>query len=166
MKVLIIVRHAKSSWEDPRARDHDRKLLATGVRKTKRMAQYLRQKGIMPGLMLSSTAVRALETARIIAGDIGYPENEIRTESNLYHGSTSSILQELYGISDSIDSVMVFGHNPALTYFVNQFLDPAIENLPTSGMVSISFDTDRWTEISGAGCKVDFLVTPKSLKNS
>ena len=164
MKTLYIVRHAKSSWDDPTLSDHDRPLLETGVRKTIRIADYLKEKGIKPDLLLSSTATRALETARVIARELGYPEKNIEISGSLYHGSANSIFNQLFGLQDNIASVMVFGHNPAFTYFVNQFLDPTIENLPTSGTVSISFDTEKWTEIASSKYMVNFMVTPKMLK--
>jgi phosphohistidine phosphatase len=164
MKTLYIVRHAKSSWENPSLSDHDRPLLETGVRKTLRIAEFLKEKGIRPELLLSSTAIRAFETARVIARELEYPEEKIEVSDSLYHGSANSIFNQLFGLPDGVGSVMIFGHNPSFTYFANQFLDPTIENLPTSGTVSISFDTDRWTDITSSKYRVDFMVTPKMLK--
>ena len=165
MKELYIVRHAKSSWEDPGLADHDRPLLPIGVTKTQKIVGFLKRKDIRPGLMLSSTATRALETAKIIAAGTGYAEEDIRTTEKLYHGSPDTILNELYGLPDDIGSVMVFGHNPGLTYFVNRYLDPSIDNLPTSGVVGIRFEADHWEELPGARFTVMFLMTPKMIKS-
>lgn len=164
MKTLYVVRHAKSSWEDMSLSDHDRPLLPIGMKKTNRIVGFLKNKQIKPDLLLSSSAARALGTARIIADGIGYPEDQIKIESNMYHASSASIYDELYGLDNEIESVMIFGHNPTFTYFVNNFLDIPIDNLPTSGLVSISFITEKWEDISNADHKVNFIVTPKMLK--
>lgn len=164
MKTLYIVRHAKSSWEDPGLSDHDRPLLPVGERKTKRIVKFLQQRDISPDLMLSSSAARAYETAKIIAEGIGYPSDKIVRSSGMYHASSDEIYSELFSLPDEVNSVMVFGHNPTLTYFSNYFVSPTIENLPTSGIVSISFDCNSWEEISNSSFHVNFVVTPKMLK--
>jgi phosphohistidine phosphatase len=164
MKTLYVVRHAKSSWEDMSLSDHDRPLLPIGEKKTKRIVNYLKGKGVLPDLFISSSATRAYETARIIAKGLGYPEEKIVKEPNLYHASDDDILKELYGLDNDIDSVMIFGHNPTLTYFVNRYLDHTIFNLPTSGLAGIVFETDKWEKIGGAKNHIQFFVTPKMLK--
>jgi len=164
MKTLYIVRHAKSSWDSFSLSDHDRPLLKTGIRKTNRIITYLKEKKVKVDLLKSSSARRALDTAKLIAQGIGYPENKIDIEKNLYHASSETIYHELYALSDDIGSVMLFGHNPTFTYFANDFLNPGIDNLPTSGVVSISFDTDKWENINHADYKVNFVVSPKMLK--
>lgn len=165
MKTIIIVRHAKSSWEDFSLSDHDRPLLNTGVKRTELIADYLAGRGVEVDLFLSSTAVRAHDTAKIIAEKLNYPASKIETNGNLYHGSANDIFNELYGLSDDIKAVMVFGHNPSFTYFVNHYLSPTIENLPTSGTVSINFETDKWAELDSANFHVNFMVTPKKLRS-
>lgn len=164
MKTVYIVRHAKSSWEDFTLSDHDRPLLPVGVKRTKKIAEYLKDKGVHPDLMMSSSAVRALETAKIIAGVIGYPVKKIKVEKRLYDASAEDILAELYALPDQVESVMVFGHNPTLTYLVNHFVKSGIDNLPTSGVVGINFKTGRWQNIPGAPFSVDLIVFPKMLK--
>lgn len=164
MKTLYVIRHAKSSWADMSLPDHDRPLLPAGMRKTQRIVGFLKSKKIKPDLMLSSTAVRALETAKLIAEGIGYSPDQIKTDSNMYHASSGTIFNELYGLSNDIESVMIFGHNPTFTYFVNKFIDPPIDNLPTSGFVGIEFDTNNWEEINEADYRVRFVVFPRMLK--
>lgn len=164
MKTLYIVRHAKSSWDDPTLSDHDRPLNNNGIRKTKIIVEYLKRNKIKPELLKSSSAERAHSTAKIIAEAIDYPLEDIELQENLYHASSETIYDELFSISNSVNSVMIFGHNPTFTYFVNKFLDPKIDNLPTSGVVSISFDTNSWEKIAMVDYKVNFVVTPKLLK--
>lgn len=164
MKTLFIVRHAKSSWEDPQLSDHDRPLLPIGTKKTKRIAKYLLERQIVPDLMLSSTARRAYETAKLVAENIGYPIDLIKTSTELYHAGSGDIFTELYAVDNTINSVMIFGHNPTFTYFVNQYLDPRIENLPTSGLVSVDFVCDKWEDINVSKFQVNFVVFPRMLK--
>jgi len=164
MKTLYIVRHGKSSWEDAQLPDHDRPLLPVGIKKTKRIAKFLAKKKRIPDLLLTSSARRAYETAEIIADYIGYPAGKIKKERNLYHASPDEIYAELFALPDHLNSVMIFGHNPTLTYFVNDFLSPTIENLPTTGTVSINFDCDTWDQLSGSAFHVNFVVFPRMLK--
>ncbi len=163
MKTLYIVRHAKSSWDYPGLADDERPLIEKGTKRTLKIANYLKEKNILPDLMLASHAVRAHETAKIIANITGYPEDRIMITSNLYHASADRIYDELYTLSDEIDSVMIFGHNPTFTSFANNFLDIKIDWLPTSGTVSVTFDTDRWTDIAIVEHKINFIVIPKDL---
>jgi phosphohistidine phosphatase len=164
MKTLYIVRHAKSSWDEPGLTDHDRPLNTTGIKKTKLVIEYLQNKNVMPDLIISSSARRAKDTAFQIADGIGYPPSEIVIDKNMYHASADTIFNELFALPDDIQSVMIFGHNPTLTYFVNQFLEPPIVNLPTTGVVAVEFATNKWTEIGSAKYRNRFTVFPKMLK--
>jgi phosphohistidine phosphatase len=164
MKTLYIVRHAKSSWDDLTLSDHDRPLMQKGIVKTDKITQFLIQNIKCPDLLLSSTAVRAKATADMIAEAFHYPLDKISTSRALYHADADEVFDELKDISNEIESVMIFGHNPGLTYFANQFLRPTIENLPTSGVVSIKYITDTWDEIDQAKFHVNFVMFPKMLK--
>jgi len=164
MKTLYIVRHAKSSWDNPSLSDHDRPLMQKGINKTIKITEFLKWKITCPDLFLSSTAVRARQTAEIISKGLNYPSKRIIATNKLYHATTESIFNELYGLSNQIILVMIFGHNPGLTYLVNKFLNPTIENLPTSGVVSVSFETNEWKKINEAKFHVNFVMFPKMLK--
>lgn len=164
MKTIFIVRHAKSSWDDPTLSDHERPLSKVGIRKTKIIVEYLKKNEIKPELFKSSSANRALSTAELIAKGLGYPLDKIEVEESLYHASSETIFDELYMLPNSVNSVMIFGHNPTFTSFVNKFLTPQIDNIPTTGLVSVSFETDEWEKINLVDFKINFVVTPKMLK--
>lgn len=164
MKTIYIVRHAKSSWDEPGLTDHDRPLIATGIKKTKLIIDFLKKKKVFPDLIITSSAMRAKNTAFLVAKDLGYPLDQIIIDEKMYHASPDSILDALYTLSDDISSVMIFGHNPTLTYFVNQYLEPPIINLPTSGVVAIEFATEKWTEIGASKYRNRFKVFPKMLR--
>jgi len=165
MKTIYILRHAKSSWEFPHLSDEERPLIDKGKKRTRLIIQYLQDNNIFPDIIISSHATRACETAKIVARAIGYPSDKILINKTIYHADEDNLIDQFYDISDQFSSAMLVGHNPTLTNFVNLFLDEKIEWLPTSGLVSISFQTDKWVEISASKHKVDFVVTPSQLKS-
>ena len=165
MKSLYLVRHAKSSWDHPGLSDFDRPLLATGIKKTRQIIKYLIAKRVSVDLIISSPAVRALETAKLIAAGLDYPIENIKQEPALYEARLDDYLNLIHGISDEINSLMIFGHNPTITRFANIFLDQGIDILPTSGVAAISFETEHWIEISRIQPEQKFLVFPNMLKS-
>lgn len=164
MKTIYLVRHAKSSWDFPHLSDHERPLLEKGKKRTRLINDYLIRNKIAVDLMLSSHAVRAHETARIIARAIDYPQDTIRIDRMIYHSNADRLIDQFYDLPEEVDSVMLVGHNPTLTNFANQYMEPKIEWLPTSGVVCVEFDTDKWDDISLAKYNHIFTVYPKMLK--
>ncbi|MEI7982437.1 MAG: histidine phosphatase family protein [Bacteroidota bacterium] len=164
MKNLYLVRHAKASWEEPGISDSDRPLLPKGIMKTQRVVEFLRERGTHADLILSSPAVRAHETARIVAAGLGYPLEDIKIERKIYDSFHDRILDVIYATPDHIDSLMIFGHNPTITQLANLFLHPGIEIMPTSCVVCISFLTESWAEIPSSEALKEFVIYPKLLK--
>ncbi len=165
MKTLFILRHAKSSWDYPNIEDYERPLLEEGIRKTKKIARFLEQEKCLPELIKSSHAVRARETAKIIGKTAG---DSIRVESvhNLYEANINKIYEVIFETEDTIDKLMIVGHNPTFTYFANEFNGNTIDWLPTSGIVCIDFDTDKWEGIPTAKASTRFYIIPKMLKET
>jgi phosphohistidine phosphatase len=165
MKTIYIVRHAKSSWDFPHLSDHERPLIEKGKKRTKLINKYLTDNKITVDMMLSSHATRAIETAGIIARAIAYPKGLIRIDPMIYHTTSDRIAEQFYDLSDDIKSAMLVGHNPTLTNFVNDFIDPKIDWLPTSAVVCLQFEADKWVNLSMAKHRTIFLITPRMLKN-
>jgi len=163
MKQLFIARHAKSSWDDFAIEDHERPILEKGKQKSEKVAAALKQKKILPDLIISSTAKRAKETAIILATGLGYPINNIRYEKRIYHADADDIFTELFGLDDSISSVMVVGHNPTFTDLVNHFSKTMIDNLPTSAVAAVTFKTDKWEKTGSSKHKLEFILQPREL---
>ncbi len=145
MKSLTIVRHAKSSWKDTSLPDRDRPLNKRGERDAPRMGRRIAEAGIRPSLIVSSPAVRAWTTAKIVAREIGYPLEFLQREDDLYLASVNEILDVLVSQDAGFNSIMLFGHNPGLTDFANYLVPGITNNLPTAGVVSVSFDQDDWS---------------------
>ena len=163
MKTLYIVRHAKSSWNFPELGDEERPLLEKGKKRTRKIIDFLQKKNVSVDLIISSHAIRAHETAKIIAHGIGYPVEDIRLSRQVYHASADSLFDQFFDLRDDISSLMLVGHNPTFTNFANIFLDRKIDWLPTSGIVSITFDTNIWVNLPLAKHNVNFIIYPKQL---
>lgn len=165
MKTVYIVRHAKSSWEDPNIPDHFRKLIPEGEDRATKVAKHLRMKFVNPELIITSSATRALETAKIMAEELHYPLDQININSTFYRAEKDDLLDMLLNLPDEIESVMIVGHNPAFTNLVNSFLEPEnqINNLPTSAVAAFHLKADHWDEIDEAKRHLEFLITPKDL---
>lgn len=147
MKTLVIVRHAKSSWEDPFLSDHERPLAKRGLRDAPRMGARLAEWGPPIDRVISSSAVRALATAELITGEMGLPWDEIQVDDDLYHASETDMLDLIQEQEDYLDGLMLIGHNPSMTYLVNDLSDLDLDNLPTCGVVILQFDVENWSEI-------------------
>jgi phosphohistidine phosphatase len=163
MKIIYLVRHAKSYWGDQSLSDLDRPLNKRGKLDAPFMGSILNEKKVMPELMISSPAKRTKKTAIAIAEKISYPEKKILFYDELYEASSNIILKLLKKIEDDYDSVMLFGHNPGLTLLNNQISLTYIENIPTCGIVALEFN-GNWIGLDKDVCKQLFFEYPKLYK--
>ena len=147
-KILFLVRHAKSSWKDPSLNDHDRSLNKRGEQNAPLMAARLRKRGIIPKIIFSSTANRAVTTSKIFAQEIGIRENQINYQRQLYHASVQDLITIIKAISDKFDSVMLCGHNPGFTELAYYEWNLPVHNHPTSGVLELKFKVDSWNDIA------------------
>jgi phosphohistidine phosphatase len=164
MKTLIVIRHAKSSWDDPELTDFNRPLNERGERDAPRMAKRFKKKEIPINAMVSSPAVRALTTCRVFADILGFPVERIQTSKDLYHAGEGMILNVLKNLKDQPvenEVVMIFGHNPGMTGFVNNLVEEDIDNIPTTGVVCCKLDISRWSEIKWGCGEMEFFDYPK-----
>jgi phosphohistidine phosphatase len=161
MKTLTLVRHAKSSWKDRPLRDRERPLNNRGDRDAPVMAKRIADAGIRPSLIVSSPAVRALTTARIVAGELGYPLEFLQREDDLYLASLDGWLDVVAAQDNGFNNLMLFGHNPGLTDFAN-YLSPGLtNNVPTAGVVSVTIDRDDWLLYERPEAELVFYEYPK-----
>lgn len=161
MKNLILVRHAKSSWEVPMG-DKDRGLTCQGVKDAHLVATEAKNSIPKTYIIWSSYAKRASDTALIFAQNISYPIESIIYKDDLYTFDEKKLEKVIKSCNNNFDSVILFGHNAAITDFVNKFGDVSIENVPTSGFVSFKFDTDDWKKIKKG--KIKKIIFPKDLR--
>jgi len=161
MKNLILIRHAKSSWEAP-LKDFDRPLMKKGILDAHDVSANISKFLPKTYIIWSSTAARATETALIFAQNISYPIESIVYKDDLYTFDERQLEKVIKSCDNSFDSVILFGHNEAITNFVNKFGDVFIENVPTSGFVSLRFDAESWDTINKG--KTHKTIFPKDLK--
>jgi len=140
MKTLVIIRHAKSSWDNRELSDHDRPLNRRGLRDAPVMGARLTEWGPPVDRVISSSAVRALTTAELITQEMGLPWDEIVIDEALYHASEEDLLEIIQEQEDYLDGLMMFGHNPGMTCLVNDLSELDLDNLPTCGVVTLQFD--------------------------
>lgn len=161
-RTLVMIRHAKSSWANPLQSDFDRSLNERGERDAPMMGARLKANGILPDLIISSTAKRAKSTAKKIATAIGYDHSRIQLQDNLYHCIPSVFEEIIYGIDDAIKTVFIVAHNPGITDFVNQ-LSPKfkIDNMPTCGIVAARMGMEEWNQFANAAKHVFLFDYPK-----
>ncbi|CAN5395909.1 histidine phosphatase family protein [soil metagenome] len=149
MKTLYILRHAKSSWEDPDLADFDRPLNARGLSAAPFMGDLIAAKGYEPSIILCSPAERAKQTAELVTKHAGIGA-KIQFDPRVYEASPNALRQVVSEIDDSIDSAMLVGHNPGIEGFI-RYLTNEIEAMPTAALAVINTEIDSWGDIN-AGC--------------
>lgn len=162
MKTLILVRHAKSSWNDPVLRDFDRPLNERGKQDAPLMAKRLAGRGIRPQRVLCSPALRTVSTAEVFANHLSIPNSLIHLEQQIYQSDHPKLLQLLNQQDDKVDVIMLVGHNPGLTDLFNSLnADASIDNVPTSCVAQLTFPVDSWAELRPAGADLQHIDYPR-----
>jgi phosphohistidine phosphatase len=164
MKTLFLVRHSKAVTRKADMPDFSRALVKAGEKKSMSMSKKLKKEGVMPDLIISSTANRALETAHVFAKNLDYPTQDIMVKDALYNEmSPEALLYLVRQVDDKFKSIMLFGHNPAFTDFASYLVKGFDQDIPKTGIVGIQFKKDSWKEISKGGGKLAFFEYPKRL---
>jgi phosphohistidine phosphatase len=158
VKTFYIMRHAKSSWDYPALDDYDRPLNKRGERDATRMASWLSQQSDLPEKIITSGAKRAHELAKQVQQAISGP---LVINDEIYGASARALLKLVRSCDDELERIMIVGHNPELTTFINKYGNMDLENLPTSGLVRIRFEESSWSEVSSG--QVDLSMWPKRL---
>ncbi len=146
MKTLFLVRHAKSSRDNPALPDNERPLDARGKRDAPKVGERLAKAGVKPDLILSSPAKRALTTARVIAKKLGYKRKNIVVDDRLYAAEADVLLDVIQRLDKEAGCVMLFGHNPELTDLSHR-LSSKITRMPTCAVAEFTFDVKSWSRI-------------------
>ena len=145
MKTLLVLRHAKSSWNEPALDDHERPLNKRGRRDAPRMGELVREYGLIPDVVLSSDAVRARLTAEAVAEAARYA-GEILLDPRLYLASPADILSLLPAVPENAGTVMIVGHNPGLEKLV-EHLTGERQDMPTAALAQIGLPIDQWRDL-------------------
>jgi phosphohistidine phosphatase len=160
-KQLLLIRHAKSDWNDASLSDFDRPLNDRGKRDAPVMAKRLLGKKINIDLIISSPAKRAKKTASIFAKEFDIKKDKINFKEKLYAESEETLYDVISKTDDQFNSIAVVAHNPGLTDFANLLTDTQIDNIPTSGIFAVKIDIEHWTDFKEAKKEFWFFEYPK-----
>ncbi len=161
MKQLVLVRHGKSSW-DYEVGDKDRPLKQRGIDDGHLVSEKFSKKGLEIDAVYSSPANRALHTCIIFLRNLNIPFKDLLLTNELYDFSGGMVMQFVHDLPDSLNTVMIFGHNHAFTEVANSLGDTMIDNVPTTGLVHLKFNTNSWKSIEKG--KTEHCIFPKSLR--
>lgn len=161
MKTLFLLRHAKSSWDNFGLDDFDRPLNDRGLKAAPFMGKTMRDRNLLPELIVSSPAKRAKQTAGLVK-DSAQIAGEIEFEEGIYAASTSELLEIASGLDDKNGKIMLVGHNPGFENLV-RVLTGNYETMPTAALAVIDLEIESWSEIAPGKGNLRELLRPKEL---
>jgi phosphohistidine phosphatase len=169
VKRLYLMRHAKSSWDDPRLSDRDRPLAPRGRRAAARIGRHLAGAGIEPEEVLCSTAKRARETLEAVLPFLDR-RVAVHFEDDIYGADSSELLQRLREVSPAVGSVMLIGHNPSIQELALTLADEddsraarVAEKFPTAGLAVLTLPSDEWSGLSPGQAQLERFLIPRDL---
>jgi phosphohistidine phosphatase len=161
MKQLIIVRHAKSSWENFAVPDFERPLNDRGKSDAPMMARRLVERSISPDLFITSPARRARKTAEIFAKTFNLSDEQIVDVPTLYEAGAEAFYDAVRNVPVSAATVILFSHNPGITTFANTLTEVRIDDMPTCAVFAVSCEVDKWSDFRSASKQLLFFDYPK-----
>ncbi|MFY0690237.1 MAG: histidine phosphatase family protein [Cyclobacteriaceae bacterium] len=163
MKTIYLIRHAKSSWKFDGLNDFDRPLNKRGRRDVKIMGKHLRQHAPAPAVIVTSPASRTFYTALHLGDYWSLNEDHILLNHELFHAGQSKILGIIGDLASKHDTVGICCHNPGITNLANHLSTSQVDNIPTCGVVGISFKTTSWKNIEASKSEAIFSFFPKTI---
>jgi phosphohistidine phosphatase len=153
VKRLTLMRHANAQWKDPQISDFDRPLNRRGLNEAEAMSRRLIELKLIPTIVLTSSARRALQTAEIVARELGVPPRNMRTDESLYLAAAADILRVIHTTGPRIPHLMIVGHNPGITDIVNFLAPTSHVDLATAALCSLTFDARSWADVKDANLR-------------
>jgi phosphohistidine phosphatase len=166
MRTLYLLRHAKSSWDDPGLPDRERPLARRGVRDAKRIAKHLRRRGVAPALVLCSSAVRTRETLELIRPALA--DAPVSLEEGLYSAPSETLLERLRAVPDEVGSLLLIAHNPGLQDLVLALVSAEADRerlavkFPTAALATLALPS--WSTLNPGDAELVAYVVPKQLR--
>lgn len=161
VKRVWLLRHAKSSWDEPGLADHDRPLAPRGRKAARRIAAWAANNRVRPELVLCSTALRTRATLELVSGALGAPPAQI--EHVLYHASAEELVERLRAVQAGVGDLLVIGHNPGLHELACMLAPPGPESFPTGALAELRLAIERWQDLRSGCGSLATLVLPRSL---
>ena len=164
MKEIYVLRHAKSSWDNSNLSDFDRPLADRGISDAKKMSNFLKDMNIKIDKVLCSNAIRAKETFDLTADGFNFEIDKATYLDKLYFGDTTIIIKDLKELDESLNNILIVGHNPTLHYLVEILTNESINRFTTCNLAIISHDGE-WVSLNSQQCSLKSLIRPKELNN-
>jgi phosphohistidine phosphatase len=165
MKQILLLRHAKSSWDIPGLKDFDRPLATRGQNDAPRMGKFLKKSGYLPGAVISSPAQRAKETIQLCLEAAGLDEEMITWNDDLYYGGASDYLEAIHSAPDKTERVMLVGHNPKIEDIAGELCGEANIRVPTAALLCFEQSANKWSQIKLEHTQLKWMVIPKMIKH-
>jgi len=162
MKTVLLIRHAKSSWDDFTIDDFDRPLNDRGKRDAPEMAKRLLKRKQEIDAFISSPAKRAKKTALLFAEEFKFDKEKVKFHDYLYHPSSENLMRAIESAPDKADNIAIFSHNPGITAFANELTDIRVDDMPTCAIFALSADTKHWKDFHNAARKFLYFDYPKA----
>lgn len=148
MKTIYLIRHAKSSWKDIDTNDLDRPLKRRGIQDIKTMAQTLKSENVKLELLMTSPAVRAFDTAKILVDTLKLESSKFQVKEKLYLPDFPTLYKSILYLNEDLQSVAIVGHEPSLSSLINYFLPKPLEKVGTGSTTKLVFETTKWSNIA------------------
>lgn len=161
MKLLTLIRHAKSSWDNANLSDFERTLNARGRRDAEYMSKLLPKLLPNPDMIYCSKAERAVETSRYFLETYNFPEEKVIYDYGIYENGIRYLIKLIQNVPETVNNLLIIGHNPDITAFSNAFTSTYFDNIPTCGIISIEFEIEKWSDLSNNIGKIKFYEYPK-----
>ena len=161
IKQLLLIRHAKSSWDDISISDFDRPLSNRGKSDAPVMAHRLLDKKVAIDVFITSPAKRAKKTTTIFANEYKAGKDEIILRPELYGAAEDVFYEVISTTNDELNSIAIFSHNPGITGFANLLTNTRIDNIPTCGIFAVKIECKHWTDFKEAKKEFWFFDYPK-----
>lgn len=169
MKTVYLLRHAKSSWDDPALDDTQRPLNPRGEEAAQKIGRYMAIKGYRPQLVLLSPSLRTRQTWELVSHELGH-DIDVRRPAWLYLANPQELAAAIRRSDDSFDAIMIVGHNPGLAHFAKNLAsksDPSraqiADKFPTGALAVLDFSADTWLEVARGLGRIRDFVRPKQL---
>lgn len=162
MKTLLLVRHAKSSWDHPGTSDAERPLNERGKKDAPEMAKRLKERGIKLDYIVSSTAKRARRTAKYFAEEFDIKKDDIELTDDLYMATNSAFLKTIAAIDNDYETAALFSHNPGITEFASSLTNVRVDDMPTCAVFAVQAETYDWKNFVNAEKSFLFFDYPKN----
>jgi phosphohistidine phosphatase len=160
-KTLLLIRHAKSSWDNPSLSDFERPLNERGKNDAPLMAKKMKEKKIKIDVFVTSPAKRARQTCKYFAKEFDFKKKDIVTEPELYEAGEENFYRVIGGFKNKWDNVVIVSHNPGITSFVNSLTETRIDDMPTCSVFAIKIATDKWANFRTAKKEFWFFDYPR-----